>query len=348
MKIYKSRAALFEATADKQRLIDHVGQELADLFFSKRKLLRPPENGIYYWLKREPSEMADFLSKPMTKKDQRKNELDEILAMPEANDVDLVARQDGYTIYKINSPEASVKYGLVVGGKADWSISGGYDNKEGSLLAEAKYYFNEYLEDYKDYYFIFGHGIKYALCIKGYKPLRYDIFDQNGTRLSARNSPPTIPNLTDVYFGGKMIYKAPREFEIEGGVLIKYNGVGGDVVIPNEVVKIGDSAFSDCTSLTSVSMPNVQTIGMLAFRRYTSLTSVSMPNVLSIGKYAFGNCTSLTSVEMPNVQTIGDYAFFNCELLTDIDINPNAIIGERTFARTPIEAEIKRARKVTV
>lgn len=35
-------------------------------------------------------------------------------------------------------------------------------------------------------------------------------------------------------------------FEIEGGVLKKYKGNGGDVVIPEEVWEVGDSAFEKC------------------------------------------------------------------------------------------------------
>ena len=102
MRIFRNRYALLEAKADQQKLIDWVGQELADEFFAKRKLLKSPENDIYYWLKKEPQELADFLSRPLTKKQKEHTELERLLAMPSANDVDLVSKQDGYEIYKIN------------------------------------------------------------------------------------------------------------------------------------------------------------------------------------------------------------------------------------------------------
>ena len=89
------------------------------------------------------------------------------------------------------------------------------------------------------------------------------------------------------------------DFEIdENGVLVKYWGDGGDVVIPDGIKKIGNGAFKWCDSLTSVTIPNsVTSIGDWAFAFCDSLTSVTIPNsVTSIGEGAFKWCESLTSV----------------------------------------------------
>ena len=69
-------------------------------------------------------------------------------------------------------------------------------------------------------------------------------------------------------------------------------------VIAEGVTSIGDSAFSYCTSLTSVTIPDsVTSIGEQAFYDCTSLTSVTIPDsVTSIGGWAFEDCTSLTDV----------------------------------------------------
>ena len=74
----------------------------------------------------------------------------------------------------------------------------------------------------------------------------------------------------------------------------------------------------------------------MAFSHCTGLTSIVIPNsVTSIGGYAFGNCTSLTSIEIPDsVTSIGDYAFGNCTGLTDAYFPENASLGENLFIYT--------------
>ena len=108
------------------------------------------------------------------------------------------------------------------------------------------------------------------------------------------------------------------------------------VTIPNSVTTIGGYAFSGCTSLTSVTIPNsVTTIGEAAFSNCSSLTSVTIPNsVTTIGGWAFSICSSLTSVTIPNsVTTISDNAFMGCSSLTSVTI-PNSVttIGSEAFS----------------
>ena len=99
------------------------------------------------------------------------------------------------------------------------------------------------------------------------------------------------------------------------------------VTIPNSVTTIECDAFENCSSLTSVTIPNsVTSIGNSAFRDCSSLTSVTIPNsVTTIGGSTFYNCTGLTSITIPNsVTTIGDCAFMGCSSLTSVAI-PNSV-----------------------
>jgi hypothetical protein len=107
------------------------------------------------------------------------------------------------------------------------------------------------------------------------------------------------------------------------------------VTIPNSVTSIGDEAFSWCESLTNFTIPNsVTNIGDLAFDYCYNLTSITIPSsVTSIGD-AFENC-GLTSITIPSsVTSIGHYAFAFCESLTNVTI-PNSItsIGDEAFYR---------------
>ena len=78
------------------------------------------------------------------------------------------------------------------------------------------------------------------------------------------------------------------------------------------MTSIGDWAFCDCTTLTSVTLPDsVTSIGMDAFEDCTGLTSITIPDsVTSIGMEAFEDCTGLTSVTIGSgVTRIGSRAF---------------------------------------
>ena len=104
-------------------------------------------------------------------------------------------------------------------------------------------------------------------------------------------------------------------------------------------VSIGNYAFNNCTSLTSVTIPNsVTRIDWGTFQYCSGLTSVTIPNsVTTIGSDAFFSCKGLTSVTIPDsVTSIGSQAFYGCSGLTSIII-PDSVtsIGFSAFYNTP-------------
>ena len=106
------------------------------------------------------------------------------------------------------------------------------------------------------------------------------------------------------------------------------------VTIPSGITHIGEYAFCYCTSLTSVTIPDsVTSIGRNAFY-CCSMTSVIIPNgMISISNGTFSHCSSLSSVSIPSgVIDIGHEAFYECYKLVDIAI-PNSVtsIGEGAF-----------------
>ena len=97
----------------------------------------------------------------------------------------------------------------------------------------------------------------------------------------------------------------------------------GAITIPSmlggcPVTIIGAATFSNCSGLTSVTIPDgVTSIGDSAFYGCISLKSMAIPDsVTSIGDWAFTNCRGLTSVTIPDsVTSIGNRAFDGCEKL---------------------------------
>ena len=133
-------------------------------------------------------------------------------------------------------------------------------------------------------------------------------------------------------------------------------------VIPTDgsVTSIGSSAFSGCTGLTSITIPDsVTSVGSGAFGgtawynnqpdglvyagkvayKYKgtmpSNTSIELKEgTLGIADSAFYGCTGLTSVTIPNsVTSIGDEAFYRCSGLTSVTIgNGVTSIGSSAFS----------------
>ena len=148
---------------------------------------------------------------------------------------------------------------------------------------------------------------------------------------------PDTPNTSDPSEGLEFTLNAD-------GKSYSVTGIGTctdtDVVIPGTynglpVTSIGNSAFYNCDSLTSVVIPDsVTSIGKSTFAYCSSLESIVIPDsVTSIGERAFYDCDNLTSVVIPDsVTRIGGYTFFNCTSLTSVVI-PDSVtsIGSNTF-----------------
>jgi len=160
--------------------------------------------------------------------------------------------------------------------------------------------------------------------------------------------------------------------------IAQYTGPGGAVVIPNKtnslrITSIGDAAFFNNSTLTSVAVgTNVANIADQAFS-YSSLTSVTLPaSVTNIAFDVFHNCNELTNITVAtnnpdyssaagvlfnqnqtvliqfpegkagsyavpfSVTNIGIYAFFDSSNVTSVALSTNvSSIADYAFYDTP-------------
>ena len=132
------------------------------------------------------------------------------------------------------------------------------------------------------------------------------------------------------FFVGNLKYRVTSQTENTVEVMGYQTTPTGALTIPatvtcNEVTYtvtgIKEQVFSNCSALTSVSLPDgLTSIGNAAFANCTSLTGITLPDGLTtIGDEAFFNCTSLTGITIPNtVTSIGEAAFKDCSFLATV------------------------------
>ena len=132
------------------------------------------------------------------------------------------------------------------------------------------------------------------------------------------------------------IYEDNVLFNMDKSKLISYrNQEAKSFIIPNGVMSIEKYAFSDCSSLISISVPkSVTSIGDGAFDGCSSLSSIAISDsVTSISAWTFDGCKSLRSLVIPDsVTSIGNEAFRGCSSLCCLVI-PDSVtsIGDGAF-----------------
>ena len=111
-----------------------------------------------------------------------------------------------------------------------------------------------------------------------------------------------------------------------------------DVKLGNAITSIGEAAFQDCQSLTSITIPeSVERFGDEAFNNCASLKSINIPeSVKSIGVAAFQICQSLTSMTIPeSVVSIGFTAFLFCDNLKSLIFKGKTLAEVQAMANYP-------------
>ena len=144
----------------------------------------------------------------------------------------------------------------------------------------------------------------------------------------------TIPDsVTEIYDGA---FSKTKWFDNQsdgvvyaGKVAYTYKGdmpKNTKILLRQDTKSISRYAFSDCTNLTDIVIPNsVNRIDVGTFWRCTSLKSITIPNsVISIGSKAFSDCTNLSDIIIPDSITyIASDAFKNTKWF---DNQPDGVV----------------------
>ena len=165
-------------------------------------------------------------------------------------------------------------------------------------------------------------------------------------------------------YGSSVTLKVQNEFTVSNYTLTKYNGVGGDVVIPSDmnIWYIAEDAFKDNNNIRSIVIPaSVIDIHEYAFQNCTALEEVYFVskdhrvdkdgNIVNpdidwaklsmIYEYAFYGCSNLRKIDLTNVKTVtvAHYAFADCSKLAEVVEMPSiGTMHDGAFAGTAIQS----------
>ena len=181
----------------------------------------------------------------------------------------------------------------------------------------------------------------------------YDITPKNAFELGNEISQ-AVNSINESFFPLKVIYPSKMDVAIAGDNFIVTDIINSafaetdieKIELPESLVNIGESAFSECTNLTEVIFPeSLTTIANNAFSGCSALTEANLSNCINlteIGDSAFSQCSILPTVgnlaNCTKLENIGDYAFEFCNTLTgDFYIPANvSSIGISAFGNTKI------------
>ncbi|MBQ9713972.1 MAG: leucine-rich repeat protein [Clostridia bacterium] len=165
-------------------------------------------------------------------------------------------------------------------------------------------------------------------------------------------------------YGSSVTLKVQNEFTVSNYTLTKYNGVGGEVVIPSDmnIWYIAEDAFKDNDNITKLVIPaSVIDINEYAFQNCTALEEVyfvseehrvdengniinpdiDWSNLKMIYEYAFTGCKNLRKVDLTNVKTatVAHYAFAGCSKLEEVVEMPSiGTMHDGAFAGTALKS----------
>lgn len=161
--------------------------------------------------------------------------------------------------------------------------------------------------------------------------------------------PESVTSIGAYAFYNTKLWNSPRNNDgivYAGNWVVGYNSNNlGSIVLQfdsDRIAGIGDYAFSDCETLSSIQgLSSCRYIGKGAFYGCSRIASVTLNrNLTEIREKTFFECSALLKVSMPRtLKSIGDYAFYKCSSLTTVDLSETNCesIGRSAFYSSYIQ-----------
>ncbi|RIA78143.1 leucine rich repeat (LRR) protein [Anaeroplasma bactoclasticum] len=147
--------------------------------------------------------------------------------------------------------------------------------------------------------------------------------------------PSSVKRIFELAFGGSKVKNVTFSSGIEylGDYSFKETQITS-LELPDSLISLGKSAFSDCKQLESISLPkSIREISQDAFSGCKSLNTLTIPsNIIRIEDGAFSGCSSLESIDFKEgLKYIGSGAFMDCTSLNEVTL-PDSLIKMLGYA----------------
>ena len=124
--------------------------------------------------------------------------------------------------------------------------------------------------------------------------------------------------------------------KLKPSVMIEYikSVINADFVADNSITEyrsdrltsLRNYAFTNCTNLTTIDLPNVINIGNRAFSNCLSLVNVNISKVRIINEYSFYYCKKIETLRFPIVYEIRGNAFDQCSQLNTLILTYSNVV----------------------
>ncbi|MFR9513127.1 MAG: leucine-rich repeat protein [Rikenellaceae bacterium] len=149
-----------------------------------------------------------------------------------------------------------------------------------------------------------------------------------------------LPSFTEMH-GGEPENTGDEITDIDGEApsfpkyIFQYAERLSEVILPEDVIAIGDYAFQGCEYLGKINMFGAKHVEKCAFQGCERLEEVvttgTAGTLTRIHDNGFDGCTALKTIDLGNIRAIDQYGFVNCESLGVTDLSNVTIVGIHAF-----------------